>query len=109
MKRFICGLFATIGLLCVLFSGPISGLGELAQEGEIYCAIRHYLGPVGIVAGHEESVNVRHQLDASVKLRDGKPLTDMSLNLIEKFALRKVLDKAQGTDIEKLLKAYNVI
>lgn len=33
----------------------------------------------------------------------------MSLNLIEKFALRKVLDKAQGTDIEKLLKAYNVI
>ena len=24
MKRFICGLFATIGLLCVLFSGPIT-------------------------------------------------------------------------------------
>ena len=53
--------------------------------------------------------DIRNLLDASVKLRDGKPLTDMSLNLIEKFALRKVLDKAQGTDIEKLLKAYNVI
>lgn len=53
--------------------------------------------------------DIRDLLDASVKLRDGKPLTDMSLNLIEKFALRKVLDKAQGTDIEKLLKAYNVI
>lgn len=53
--------------------------------------------------------DIRDLLDASVKLRDGKTLTDMSLNLIEKFALRKVLDKAQGTDIEKLLKAYNVI
>lgn len=53
--------------------------------------------------------DIRDLLDASVKLRDGKPLTDMSLNLIEKLALRKVLDKAQGTDIEKLLRAYNVI
>lgn len=53
--------------------------------------------------------DIRDLLDASVKLRDGKPLTDMGLNLIEKFALRKVLDKAQGTDIEKLLKAYHVI
>ncbi|NCE65501.1 oleate hydratase [Pseudoflavonifractor sp. 524-17] len=53
--------------------------------------------------------DIRDLLDASVKLRDGKPLTDMSLNLIEKFALRKVLDKAQGTDIEKLLKEYHVI
>ncbi len=53
--------------------------------------------------------DVRDLLDASVKLRDGKPLTDMSLNLIEKFALHKVLRKAQGTDIEKLLKEYHVI
>ena len=49
--------------------------------------------------------DIRDLLDASVKLRDGKPLTDMSLNLIEKFALRKVLDKAQGTDIEKRKRA----
>ena len=53
--------------------------------------------------------DIRDLLDASVKLRDGKPLTDMSLNLIEKFALHKVLSKAQGTDIEKLLKEYHVI
>ncbi len=53
--------------------------------------------------------DVRDLLDASVKLRDGKPLTDMSLNLIEKFALHKVLSKAQGTDIEKLLMEYHVI
>ena len=53
--------------------------------------------------------DVRDLLDASVKLRDGKPLTDMSQNLIEKFALHKVLSKAQGTDIEKLLKEYHVI
>jgi oleate hydratase len=53
--------------------------------------------------------DIRDLLDASVKLRDGKPLTDMSLNLIEKFALHKALSKAQGTDIEKLLKEYHVI
>ena len=48
-------------------------------------------------------------LDATVKLRDGKKLTDMELPLVERIALKEVLKKVSGTDIEKLLKEYNVI
>ncbi len=53
--------------------------------------------------------DVRSLLDATVKLRDGKKITDMDVNLIERFALKKLLEKIKGTDIEKLLKEYNVI
>lgn len=53
--------------------------------------------------------DVRCLLDATVKLRDGRKITDMSFNLIERFALKKVMEKIKGTDIEKILKAYNVI
>ena len=53
--------------------------------------------------------DVRALLDATVKLRDGKKITDMDVNLIERFALKKLLEKIKGTDIEKLLKEYNVI
>lgn len=53
--------------------------------------------------------DIRCLLDATVKLRDGKKITDMQFNLIEKLALKKVMEKIKGTDIEKILKAYNVI
>ena len=53
--------------------------------------------------------DVRDLLNATVKLRDGKPITDMKLNLAEKMVLKKALDKISGTDVEKLLKAYHVI
>ena len=53
--------------------------------------------------------DVRDLLDATVKLRDGKSPTDMELNLVEKLALKKVLAKVEGTDIEKLLKQYNIL
>lgn len=53
--------------------------------------------------------DIRDLLDATVKLRDGKPITDMKLGLVEKMALKKVLEKIAGTDIEKLLKEYHVI
>ena len=53
--------------------------------------------------------DVRDLLDATVKLRDGKKPIDMELNLVEKMALRKVLGKIEGTDLEKLLKEYHVI
>ena len=48
-------------------------------------------------------------LNATVKLRDGKKATDMEMGLVEKLAVKKVLDKLEGTDIEKLLKEYHVI
>ena len=42
-------------------------------------------------------------------LRDGKPLTEMDLGFKEKMVVKKLLEKIQGTDIEKLLKEYHVI
>ena len=53
--------------------------------------------------------DVRDLLDATVKLRDGKKPTDMKLSLVQKVALDKALGKIKGTDIEKLLKEYNII
>ncbi len=53
--------------------------------------------------------DIRDLLNATVKLRDGKPITDMKLNLIERFIMKKALKRAKGTDIEKLLKEHKVI
>ncbi len=53
--------------------------------------------------------DVRDLLDATVKLRDGRKATDMELGFMEKMAVKKVLGKIEGTDIEKLLKKYQVI
>ena len=53
--------------------------------------------------------DIRDLLNATVKLRDGKPITEMNLGLKEKIALKEVLKQIKGTDIEKILKQYNVI
>lgn len=53
--------------------------------------------------------DIRDLLNATVQLRDGKKITDMNLGLKERIALKEVLKKIEGTDIEKLLKAYQVI
>ena len=44
--------------------------------------------------------DIRDLLNATIKLRDGKPLTEMHLGFAEKIALKKVLEKLHGTDIE---------
>ena len=53
--------------------------------------------------------DIRDLLNATVKLRDGKPITEMNLGLKEKIALKEVLKQIKGTDIEKILKEYHVI
>ena len=53
--------------------------------------------------------DVRDLLNATVKLRDGKKITDLDLGLKEKLALKEVLKKIAGTDVEKLLQEYHVI
>lgn len=53
--------------------------------------------------------DVRDLLNATIKLRDGRPLSEMKMNWVEKLALGKVLGKLENTDIEKLLKEYNVL
>ena len=53
--------------------------------------------------------DLRDLLKATVSLRDGKPLTEMDLGFKERMAVKKVLEKIHGTDIEKLLKEYQII
>lgn len=53
--------------------------------------------------------DVRDLLNATVQLRDGRKITDMHLGLKESMALKEVLKKISGTDVEKLLKEYHVI
>ena len=53
--------------------------------------------------------DVRDLLHATVALRDGKTITDMDLNFVEKFILKQALRKTEGTDIEKLLQKYRLI
>ena len=53
--------------------------------------------------------DVRDLLNATVKLRDGAPLTQMKLGFKEKIAVGKALDFIKNTDVEKLLKEYHVI
>lgn len=53
--------------------------------------------------------DIRDLLNATIQLRDGKPLTDMDLGFKERMVVKKLLEKIKGTDIEKLLKQYHVI
>ena len=53
--------------------------------------------------------DVRDLLNAAVKLRDGRKITDLDLGRKEKLALKEALKAISGTDAEKLLKEYQVI
>lgn len=53
--------------------------------------------------------DVRCLLDATVKLSDGKKLMETKLPWYARFALKRVLKKIKGSEIEKLLKRYGLI
>ena len=53
--------------------------------------------------------DVRDLLMSSVKLRDGKPITDMAMPLMEKAALDLMLKKIGNTDLGKILREYDAI
>lgn len=53
--------------------------------------------------------DIRALLNATVQLMDGKKVTDIDLGLKQRLALKEVLKKIKGTEIEKLLKKYHVI
>ena len=53
--------------------------------------------------------DVRNLLNATVKLRDGSPVTDMKLNVVERAVMKKVLKKLGKTDIGMLLREYGAI
>ena len=54
--------------------------------------------------------DVRDLLDATVKLRGRQEDSlDMELPFIQRVALKEVLKKIEGTDLEKFLKEYHAI
>lgn len=53
--------------------------------------------------------DIRDLLDATIKLRDGRPLTELKLSLTERIASKIALEHLDNTDIAKLLKLYHVI
>ena len=63
----------------------------------------------GVPAVWGSVYDIRCLLDATVKLRDGRKITDMEMPLVGKLAMKEALKKIEGTEVEKLLKEYNVI
>lgn len=53
--------------------------------------------------------DVRALLDATVKMMDGKKITEMKLPFLARLLESKALDKVSGTVIEDLLKRYHVV
>ena len=53
--------------------------------------------------------DVRDLMNATVKLRDEKKITDPDLGFKERMALKELLKAISGSDIEKLMWEYHVI
>lgn len=53
--------------------------------------------------------DIRDLLNATTLIRDGKPITDMDMNPLEKLALHEGIEKLKGTDLYGLLAAFGVI
>ncbi|MEE0594371.1 MAG: oleate hydratase, partial [Eggerthella lenta] len=53
--------------------------------------------------------DIRDLLNATTLIRDGKPITDMEMNPLEKLALHEGIEKIKGTDLYGLLVEFGVI
>ena len=53
--------------------------------------------------------DIRDLLNSTVQLRDGKKITDMKLDMKQKIAMKELLKKIEGTEVEKLLVEHHVI
>ena len=53
--------------------------------------------------------DIRDLLNATVKLRDGKPINEMKLGIKEEIVLNKAIKAIKDTDVMKLLEEYKVI
>lgn len=63
----------------------------------------------GIPEVWSSTYDVRDLLNATAQLGDGKKLTDLNVGWRKKAMFMEVLKKVKGTDIEKLLKEYQLI
>lgn len=52
--------------------------------------------------------DIRDLLNATIQLRDGRPLSEMKLGFMEDMVIKGLLKKVKDTDIEKLLYEYHV-
>ena len=82
-----------------------------AESWDAYTATANTLLNIdrGVPEVWGSTYDVRALIDATVKLRDGKKITDMDLPLIPRLALKEALKKIEGTDLEKFLKEYHAI
>ncbi len=53
--------------------------------------------------------DIRDLLSAVVKLSDGKKITEMDMDFKKRIAMKELLKKIENTEIEKILKKYEVI
>ena len=53
--------------------------------------------------------DIRALLMSAVRLRDGRPVTDMDMGLLEHTGLNMVLKRLKGTDLEKVLRMYGAV
>ena len=53
--------------------------------------------------------DIRDLLNSTVQLRDDKKITEMKLDMKQKIALKEILKKIEGTEVEKLLVEHHVI
>ena len=102
--------------------GELAFLGQFAETGRDTIFTTEYSMRTGMEAVYRllnidrgvpevwgSTYDVRALVDASVKLRDGRKLTDMELPLMGRIALKEALKKIEGTDLEKFLRQYHAI
>lgn len=53
--------------------------------------------------------DIRDLLNSTVQLRDGKKITEMKLDMKQKIAMKELLKKIKGTEVERLLVEHHVI
>ena len=53
--------------------------------------------------------DIRDLLNATTLIRDGKPITDMEMNPLERLALNEGIEKCRGTALYGLLAEFGVI
>lgn len=63
----------------------------------------------GVPEVWNSTYDVRDLLNATVALRDGRPLNDMDMPFTQKLVVNKVLEAVEGTDLEKILREYKVV
>ena len=63
----------------------------------------------GVPEVWSSAYDLRDLLNAAVALRDGRGLADMELGFKERLALKELLKKIEGTDLEKLLRDSHMI